>query len=99
MSECKIRVWLASLAMGLLTSLIFTAAVLRVGIAFWCPPSWPGLFLAFAGGLIGYGQPWNSHTGVALIIVGNTAFYAWIFLTALRAEVAARGSLSRYFLR
>ena len=99
MSECKIRVWLASLTMGLATSLILTAAILRMGTAFWFPPFWPGLFLAFVCGMIGQGQHWASRIDIAAVILGNAAFYAWIFLTALRAEVAARGSLSRYFLR
>lgn len=99
MSESKIRVWLASLTMGLATSLILTAAMPKMGVAFYFPPFWPGLLFAFLCGIAGHTQFLDSRTSLALVAAGNTAFYAWIFLTALRAEVAARGSLSRYFLR
>ena len=98
MSESKFRVWLASLTMGLATSLVLTGAVLKMGIAFYFPPFWPGLFFAFVCGIIGPGH-WYNHIGIALVVLGNATFYAWIFFKALRAEVAARGSLSRYFLR
>jgi hypothetical protein len=99
MSERKTRVWLASLLMGLTTSLILTGAMLKMSIGFWFPPFWPGLFFSLVCGIVGHGQQWDSRIALAIIIVGNAAFYAWIFLHAFRAEVAARGSLSRYFLR
>jgi hypothetical protein len=36
---------------------------------------------------------------MALVTAGNALFYAWLFSRILRAEIAARGNLSRYFLR
>jgi hypothetical protein len=98
MSESKIRVWLASLTMGLATSLMLIAAMSKMGVAFYFPPLWPGLFFALVSGAIWPGHS-SSRIGLVLVVAGNTAFYAWIFLKALRAEVAARGSFSRYFLR
>jgi hypothetical protein len=96
MSESKIRVWLASLTMGLATSLILTAAMRKTQFGFWLPGTQPGWMLAWATRFI---WPNSAETGVALVTGGNTAFYAWIFSRILRAEILARGSLSRYFLR
>jgi hypothetical protein len=99
MAERKTRVWLVSLAIGCGTSLILTAAMLKMSIGFWFPPFWPGLFLARAFSLVGHGQTWDGGLTLALILAGNAAFYAWLFLRILRAEIHARGHLSRYFLR
>jgi hypothetical protein len=98
MAERKFRLWLVSLAIGCGTSLILTAAMLKMSIGFWFPPFWPGLFLALAFSIVSHGQSWDS-VSLALILAGNAAFYAWLFLRILRAEIHARGHLSRYFLR
>lgn len=90
--ERKTRVWLASLACGLASSIVL-AGVARAGL-YWFPPWWPGLILAVTF------KAWTGNDGSDLLIVaGNTAFYTWIFLRIVRAEINARGHLSRYFLR
>ena len=91
--ERKSRVWLASLACGVASSIVL-AGVARAGL-FWFPPLWPGLILAFAF------KAWAAQSAGSelLILGGNTAFYTWIFSRIVRAEINARGHLSRYFLR
>jgi hypothetical protein len=96
MSERKTRIWVVSLMMGCLTSIVLTAVMLKMSAAFWFPLIWPGLLLAF---FTGRGQIVNSIVSLALISAGNALFYAWLFLKILRAEITARGHLSRYFLR
>jgi hypothetical protein len=96
MSESKFRVWLASLTMGLATSLVLTAAMRKTQFGVWLPGTQPGWMLAWAMRLL---HPNSAGDGIALVIAGNTLFYAWIFSRILRAEILARGSLSRYFLR
>ena len=95
--ERKTRVWLVSLAFGLASS-ILVAGIAKTGLAYWFPPFWPGLFLAVA--LEAFrGQRWAPGTDLVLIIAGNAAFYTWIFSRIVRAEITARGHLSRYFVR
>jgi hypothetical protein len=93
MAERKTRVWIAALAMGCITSVVLTAAMLKTGVGFWFPPCWPGLLLAlvFAVFRTGDANLW----ALALIAAGNALFYAWLFLRILRAEIHARGHLSR----
>jgi hypothetical protein len=98
MAERKTRVWLVSFAIGCGTSLILTAGM-KTSIGFWFPPFWPGLFLALAFSIVGHGQSWDSGFSLILIAAGNAAFYSWLFLRVLRAEIHARGHISRYFLR
>ena len=97
MAERKTRVWIAALAVGCITSVVLTAVMLKTGVGFWFPPCWPGLLLAlvFAVFRTGDATLWT----LALITAGNAVFYAWLFLQVLRAEISARGHLSRYFLR
>lgn len=98
MSERKTRVWLASLTAGCAISFMLTAAMRKMSIGFWFPPSWPGAFLALPSAIARHGQLWDSRASLALVTIGNAAFYAWIFLRVLRAEILARGNLSRYFV-
>jgi hypothetical protein len=91
--ERKARVWLASVACGLASSIVL-AGVARAGL-YWFPPIWPGLVLAYAS------KAWAGQSvgSQLLILAGNTAFYTWMFSRILQAEISARGHLSRYFLR
>jgi hypothetical protein len=98
MSESKTRVWLASLVFGCSASLILIGAMARMGIANWCPLFWPGLFLETGSALL-RGRAWSERTSLVLLVSGNTIFYSWIFSKIVRAEITARGHLSRYFLR
>jgi hypothetical protein len=95
MSERKSRVWIASLMMGCLTSVILSAAVLKMNAGVWFLPSWPGLLLAYVTGR----NQIVDVVGLALVTVGNAIFYGWLFLKIIRAEITARGHLSRYFLQ
>jgi hypothetical protein len=95
MSERKTRVWVTSLMMGCGISLILTAAMLKMNVGSWFPPSWPGLILAYLTGRNHIGD----IAGLALVIMGNAGFYGWLFMKIIRAEITARGHLSRYFLQ
>jgi hypothetical protein len=91
--ERKARIWLASMVFGFASSIVL-AGVARAGL-YWFPPLWPGLILAFAF------KAWAARGAGSdlLILAVNAAFYTWIFLRIVRAEINARGHLSRYFLR
>jgi len=95
MSERKTRVWVTSLMIGCGTSVILSAAILKMNFSFWFVPSWPGLLLAY---LTGRNQI-ADVASLALITVVNAIFYGWLFLKIIRAEITARGHLSRYFLQ
>jgi hypothetical protein len=99
MSESKIRVWLTSLLGGAALSVIITAGALKAGVAYWFPPCWPGLLLWFVCAALGHREVWNSDYALAVMGVGNAVFYAWLSVQILRAEILARGRLSRHFLR
>lgn len=98
MSESKIRVWLTSVFAGCALSVIITGAALVAGVAYAFPPCWPGLFMCWAYVALSH-RAWNDAASLAVIGIGNAAFYAWISLQILRAEILARGRLSRHFLR
>ena len=95
--ERKTRVWLACLALGLVSS-ILVAGIAKTGLAYWFPPFWPGLCLAIVFEAF-RGQPWTPATDLVLTIAGNATFYTWIFSRIVRAEITARGHLSRYLVR
>jgi hypothetical protein len=99
MSERKTRVWLASLAVGCAISFVLTAALRKTQFGFWLPGSQPGWLLAWATRLMRPGSVTQDLSGITLVTAGNAAFYAWVFSRVLRAEILARGNLSRYFLR
>jgi hypothetical protein len=99
MAERKTRVWLASLAFGCMVSLFLTAILRKTDFGFWLPGSQPGWLLAWATRVVRPGSVSDELSGMILITAGNAIFYAWIFSRALRAEITARGNLSRYFLR
>jgi hypothetical protein len=99
MAERKTRLWLASLMIGLGTAAILTVTMTKMRIVFWFPPAWPGLFLTWLCAILNNGQDWPSESGLLVFTAGNAIFYAWFSLHVLRAEVQARGHLSRYFLR
>ena len=94
MAERKTRVWITSLIIGCSTSVIITAVMLKTSVGFWFEPAWPGLLVAYV----------TEHNGIAdiaslaLVTAGNALFYGWLFLKIIRAEITARGHLSRYFL-
>ena len=95
MAERKTRVWVTSLMIGCGTSVILSAVMLKMNVGFWFVPTWPGLFFAYLRGhaLI------VDVASLALLTAGNAVFYAWLFLKIIRAEITARGHLSRYFLQ
>ena len=95
-SERNPRMWMASLCAGCAISFVLTAAMRKTQFGVWLPGTQPGWMVAWAARLM---RPNSAADGVALVTAGNTAFYAWIFSRILRAEILARGSLSRYFLR
>jgi hypothetical protein len=99
MVERKTRVWSASLAFGCLVSLFLTAILRKTHFGFWLPGSQPGWLLAWATRLVRPGSVADEPTGMALVTAGNALFYTWLFSRILRAEISARGNLSRYFLR
>ncbi len=99
MSESKIRVWLTSLLAGCALSVMVTAGALKAGVAYWFPPCWPGLFLWFACAAMRHREVWNNEATLVVIGIGNAAFYAWLSLQILHAEILARGRLSCHFLR
>jgi len=99
MSERKTRLWSTSLAAGFAISLVLTATMTKTHYGFWLPGTQPGWVFAWATRLLRPGATWNGPSGVALVTLGNAAFYAWALSRVLRAEILARGSLSRYFLR
>ena len=84
---------------GLGVAAILTAAIAKMKIVFWFPPAWPGLFLSWLYAIFVKGQHWTAASGLLVFTAGNALFYAWLSLQVLRAEVQARGHLSRYFLR
>ena len=91
-AERKIRFWLASLAFGMASSIFLQ----RIGD--WFPPIWPGMVLALGVAAL-KGHPLAAVSQMWLALAGNTVFYSWIFSRIMRAEISARGHLSRYFLR
>jgi hypothetical protein len=91
--------WLTSLAVGCAISLLLTAAMRKTHFDFWLPGAQPGWIFAWATRLVRPGAIPQDPAGLALVTAGNSAFYAWIFSRILRAEIIARGTLSRYFLR
>ena len=95
MAERKTRVRVASLMIGCGTSVIVSAAMLKTNVGCWFLPSWPGLFLAYLAGR----NQIADVASLALVIAGNAIFYGWLFLKIIRAEITARGHLSRYFLQ
>jgi hypothetical protein len=91
-SERKFRFWLANLAFGVASS------ILLQGIGYWFPLLWPGMFLAL-GVTVLLGQSLSAVAELWLVLAGNMLFYTWIFSRIVRAEITARGHLSRYFLQ
>ena len=97
--ERKSLVYCASLLAGSTTSLLITALMLRLSFGYWFIPAWPGMLLTSVHAMFETSQNSTSPTSLLLITIGNAIFYAWLSLRVLRAEVQARGHLSRYFLR
>jgi hypothetical protein len=54
---------------------------------------------AWATRLVRPGSGAQDPSGMIPVAAGNAAFYAWLCSRVLRAEILARGSMSRYFLR
>lgn len=99
MSERKTRVWLTSAAFGAAVSLMLTVVMNKTHFGFWLPGSQPGWLLAWATRIVRPGAVAGDSSAVTLVTAGNAAFYALAFSRILRAEILARGNLSRYFHR
>jgi hypothetical protein len=99
MSRLRARLLLASLLVGCVISCVMTAGMWIMRIGPWFPPFWPGWFLAIAATIVGRGEHWDSWVGTALVMIGNAAFYAWIFFLVIKADVACRGRIGRHFVR
>jgi len=97
--ERKSLLYCTSLVMGSATALILTALMLKVSPGLWFIPAWPGMLLAALPAIFQNGPGSTGATTLLFITAGNALFYAWLSLQVLRAEVQARGHLSRYFLR
>ena len=97
--ERKSLVYCSSLVSGAATALILTALMLKLSVGYWFIPAWPGMLLAALPVIFHNGQSLSGATSLFLVTAGNAIFYAWLSLRVLRAEVQARGHLSRYFLR
>jgi hypothetical protein len=99
MSERKSLVYCTSLITGAATAMILTVLMLKLGIGYWFIPAWPGMLLAALPAIFDNRQTSTGATNLLLVTTGNAIVYARLSLHILRAEVQARGHLSRYFLR
>ena len=99
MAGLRKRLWLTSLLVGCAISCVLTFTMWIMKIGPWFPPFWPGWFLAIVAVVLGHGQQWDSRVDLALVTIGNAAFYAWIFLRVIKADLASRGRIGRHFLR
>jgi hypothetical protein len=70
-----------------------------MGIGFWFPPFWPGLFFAWGIIIVTHAQQWGESAFLVLVTRGNAAFYAWISLKLIGADIEARGWFGRKLLR
>jgi hypothetical protein len=96
--KSRMRLWVTSIVAGCVISGILTAVV-RVtgtGIAFYFPPFWPGLFVAWIVIIFSHGRSWAGHFGIVLTTAGNAALYSWAALKVIKAEVSAGGRVGRY---
>ena len=98
MAGLRMRLWLTSLLAGCAISCLLTFTMWIIKIGPWFPPFWPGWFLAIATVVVGRGEQWGSRVSLALVTIGNAAFYAWVFLRVIKADVASRGRIGRHFL-
>jgi hypothetical protein len=94
--ESRVRQWVVGVVVGCAISGILTATVLATRLAFYFPPFWPGLFLAWIVIIVSHGESSGSHFGILLATVGNAALYAWVSLRIIKAEVSAGGRVGRY---
>lgn len=99
MLSLRSRLFFTSLLVGCFISCVLDAAMWRMKIGPWFPPFWPGWFLAIASTIAGRGAHWDNWVYIGLITTGNAAFYGLISLWVLKADVAARGRIGRYFIR
>ena len=97
--DVRVRLWITSVFIGSIVSCTFTALMWLTRATFYFPPVWPGLLLAWIVVIASHGQHWADRFGVTLLTLGNTVFYAWLSFRVMKAEVASRGRLSRYFVR
>jgi hypothetical protein len=93
------RVWVTSLISGCLVSAFITALVSLTGTAYYFPPFWPGLWFSWVIVIVAHGEQWTDTLLLVLSMIGNAAVYACLTFLVLRAEIRARGRLSRYFLQ
>ena len=92
----RLRLWVASLALGCLVALILTALVSRGHYGYWLPGVQPGWVLAWA---VSFLLP-EAHDLVwlGLITLGNALFYSWLAMKVLSADMESRGRLSRILI-
>jgi hypothetical protein len=102
MAGLRMRLWMTSLLVGCTISCAITFTVWITKIGPWFPPFWPGWFLAIASQavviVIGRGEL-DYRVGLALVTIGNGAFYAWISLRIMKADVTSRRRIGKHFLR
>lgn len=97
-SGLRMRLWTASMIIGLVISCVLSGMMWKTHAGFWLPGSQPGwLFAWIAMGVIRTGSG-SDRFGGTLITIGNAAFYAWLTRGVLAAEITVRGALGKYFL-
>ena len=97
-SGLRMRLWTASMIIGLVISCVLSEVMWKTHAGFWLPGSQPGwLFAWIAMAVIRTGSG-SDRLGGALITIGNAAFYAWLTRGLLAAEITVRGALGKHFL-
>jgi len=90
---------MASILAGCAISVVLDVFMAMLGVAYYFPPFWPGLFFSLTVIIASRGESWANGIHIALVTVGNAAFYTWVSLRVLKAEVVSRGPLGRRLLR
>jgi hypothetical protein len=97
-SGLRMRLWTASMIIGLVISCVLSGVMWKTHAGFWLPGSQPGwLFAWIAMAVIRTGSE-SDRLGGALTTIGNAAFYAWLTRGLLAAEITVRGALGKHFL-
>jgi hypothetical protein len=87
MASVRTRLWLTSLLVGGVISCVLTVSTWMLKIGPWFPPAWPGWFFALAAVIVGHGDSWDNRAVLAIVTVGNAAFYGWVVLRAMSPPV------------
>ena len=94
--QVRFRLWMASLALGCLISLVLSAMLSGGRYGVWLPGVQPGWLLAWAVSFLLHDA--HDLVWLGLITLGNTAFYTWFVMKVLAADLESRGRLSRILL-